>query len=262
MKGESRITRKTVKLKNPVLIAGLPGIGFVGKMAIDHLVGTMKAEHFATLYSPHFPNQVLAMKSGALKPFTMKFYAKRLGKRDYVFLRGDLQPITVEGQYEVSARILSLFGDLGGKDVIAMAGYAVGSAGEKRGIYCAGTSKKFNDEMKKAGATKLFDKIIPIVGMAGLLPALARGYGMRGACLLVETNGHNIDGHGAKALVELLARYTGQKFDTKLLEKRAAKAEAELTKMEQQARAAQQAPAPAQAVDADQTRLDATRYIR
>jgi len=262
MKGGSRITRKAVKLKNPVLIAGLPGIGFVGKMAVDHIVGTAKAEHFATLYSPHFPNQVLAMKSGALKPFTMKFYAKRLGKRDYVFLRGDLQPITVEGQYEVSARILSLFDDLGGKDVIAMAGYAVGKTDDKRGIYCAGTSKKFNGEMRKAGATKSFEKIIPVVGMAGLMPALARGYGMRGACLLVETNGSGIDGKGAKALVELLARYTGQKFDTKLLEKRAAKAEAELHKMEQQARMAQQAPAPAQAVDADQTRLDATRYIR
>lgn len=32
------IERKQVKLKNPILIEGLPGIGLVGKLAAEHMV--------------------------------------------------------------------------------------------------------------------------------------------------------------------------------------------------------------------------------
>ncbi|HLD76354.1 MAG TPA: PAC2 family protein, partial [Candidatus Norongarragalinales archaeon] len=118
-------------MKNPILVAGLPGIGFVSKLAVDHLAKTLDAERFASLYSPHFPNQVIAMKSGRLRPFTMRFYHKKMKHNDLILLRGDLQPLTVEGQYEVSAKILDYVAGLGGKYAVAMAGYAVNRVVEK-----------------------------------------------------------------------------------------------------------------------------------
>jgi hypothetical protein len=223
------------KLRNPLLIVGLPGIGYVGKLAADHVSRTLKAERFAKLISPHFPNQVIALKNGMLKPFTLRFYYKRLPKRDVVILRGDLQPLTVEGQYEVTAKILSFFSGLGGREVVAMAGYAANHRAEKPKIYCASTNKKMFNELVASGA-KPTPAIIPIVGMAGLIPGLAPLYGMRGACLLAETPGTTIDALGAKAFVEMFSKILGEKMSVSDLEQRAKKVAGLLKQVEQRAR--------------------------
>ncbi|MFA6679764.1 MAG: PAC2 family protein, partial [Candidatus Methanomethylophilaceae archaeon] len=46
-------------LKRPILIEGLPGIGNVGKITADFLASSLNAEKFASIYSEHFPPQVM-----------------------------------------------------------------------------------------------------------------------------------------------------------------------------------------------------------
>src|SRR3989344_199921 len=104
MKGKVRI-----KLKKPVLVVGLPGIGLVGKLAVEHMVKELKAEKIADLYSPHFPHQVIMLKKGTLRMLKNKFYAWRNVKKggsDVVLLVGDVQAVTSEAQYEVCGRML------------------------------------------------------------------------------------------------------------------------------------------------------------
>lgn len=247
-------------LENALLIVGLPGIGLVSKMAVDHLSRLLHAECIASIYSPHFPNQVLSLRSGRLRPFSMSFYRARIGSRDIALLRGDLQPLTVEGQYEVTGKILDYARSLGVSEVIAMAGYALTKRVEKPAVYCASTSKKLLKKFEAIGARKT-SGVVPIVGMAGLIPALARAYRMHGACLLVETPGNAIDARGAKTLLELLGKYCGKSFDTKDLEERARKAEKLLSKLESQAARARMLPAPAPA-EPEPIKKDSLNYIR
>lgn len=42
---------KKKKLKNPVLITGLPGIGLVGKLVVDYMLKESKAERIAEVHS-------------------------------------------------------------------------------------------------------------------------------------------------------------------------------------------------------------------
>ncbi|MFA6049269.1 MAG: PAC2 family protein [Candidatus Micrarchaeia archaeon] len=226
------------KLHDPLLVVGLPGVGFVSKLAVDHLVSTLKAKRFATLYSPYFPNQVVALASGRLRLFSMRFYFAKMKKRDFVFLKGDLQPLTIEGQYEVSAKALSFFSSLGGKEVLAMAGFAVNKQQESPSVFCTSTSKREYQKFLKLGAKK-GSQTVPIVGLGGLVPGLAPIFGATGACLLVETPGNTIDARGAKALVEMLGKLAGEKFNTRHLDEHAKKAEALLKGLEQQAQQAQ-----------------------
>jgi len=247
------------KLRDPLMIVGLPGIGFVSKLAVDHLVRLLDAKPFATLYSPHFPNQVLALKSGRLRPFSMRFYHARLRKRDIVLVRGDLQPLTVEGQYEVTAHVLSFFQSLGGSDVLAMAGYAVNPVPKSPSIYSFSTSKQLWTQLQKSGA-KTTSVIVPIVGMAGLVPALSKLYDLRGACLLVETPGNTVDAVGAKHLVSFLAKWLGESFDVKALDSRAKKAQVLLKRIESQAR--QEETAAIAGKSPDQLQKETQAYIR
>ena len=57
------ITKKP-KLENPLFIEGLPGIGNVGKLAVEHLVDSVKASKFAELYCKDFPPQVFINSDG------------------------------------------------------------------------------------------------------------------------------------------------------------------------------------------------------
>ena len=42
-----RYIKKKPKLNNPILIEGLPGIGNVGKLAVEHLIDSINAKKFA-----------------------------------------------------------------------------------------------------------------------------------------------------------------------------------------------------------------------
>lgn len=251
--------KKKIRAKNALLVVGLPGVGLVSKMAVDHLVHETKAEPIAALYSPHFPNQVLALKNGRLRLFSIKFYFKRFKKRDVIFLRGDLQPLTVEGQHEVCSKALAFAKECGASEVFAMAGFAVQGKKDKPNVFCSSTSKKLFEDYLKLGA-KQNHGIIPIVGMAGMLPALSKLFGMTGACLLVETPGNAFDAQGAKTLIVLLEKKTGEKFDTKKIDAHAARAEKMLGKMEAQAQ--QQQTTLAQPAVPETPGRDALRYIR
>jgi len=229
-------------MAKPVLIVGLPGIGLVSKLAADNLVKSLKARRFATLYSPHFPNQVLALKNGRLRLFSMKFFHAKVGKRDVIALKGDLQPLTVEGQYEVSAKVLEFAKSLGCVEVLAMAGYATSGMPQKPRVFATSTSKKMLSHLMKSGCS-LSPNIVPIVGMAGMVPAIAPMYGIDGACLLVETPGPIADANGSKALTEVISRLLGGKVDTAQLSKRAEKASRLIAQFERQAAKAGAAPA-------------------
>ncbi len=226
--------RRQVKPDKPILIVGLPGIGFVSKLAADHMIRTTKAQHFATLYSPNFPNQVIALKSGNLKLFSMRFFYKKFKGRDAIIVKGDVQPLTVEGQYEVSARMLEFFRGMGGEEVIAMAGYAINKKSEKPAIYCASNSRSHLKYFLSQGA-KQNDAIVPIVGMAGLVPGIARLFKIRGSCLLVETQGQAIDALGATTLLELISKVVKERIDTSDLQGKAKKTEEVIKKIEEQA---------------------------
>ena len=55
-------TKKVPKLNNPVLIEGLPGIGNVGKIAIDFIVEELKAQKLCSFFLINFLILSLSMK--------------------------------------------------------------------------------------------------------------------------------------------------------------------------------------------------------
>ena len=69
-----KYVEKKPKLNNPILIEGLPGIGNVGKLAVEHLIEMTKAKKFAEIYSKDFPPQVFINPDGTIKLVNNEFY--------------------------------------------------------------------------------------------------------------------------------------------------------------------------------------------
>jgi proteasome assembly chaperone (PAC2) family protein len=65
------------KLKNPVLIEGLPGIGFVANVATLHLIRELKATRFAEIHCAAFQDLAVTTEGGGTRyPVNELYYWK------------------------------------------------------------------------------------------------------------------------------------------------------------------------------------------
>ena len=220
-----RYVTKKPKLKNPILIEGLPGIGNVGKLAVEHLIDSIDAKKFAELNSKDFPPQVFINIDGTITLVNNEFYywkAKKKNQRDLILLTGDYQGLSSQGQYELVEKILDIAEDLGAKELYTLGGYGLGHEIKDPKVLCATTDKNLVKTMKKYGA--IFKKNEPgggIVGASGLLLGIGKMRGFKGACFMGETPGYLVDPKSAKAVLKILMKITNVELNLTALEKKA-----------------------------------------
>src|SRR4030066_1875002 len=103
------ITEKP-QLHDPVLIEGLPGIGYVANIATLHLIKELKAVRFAQIFSSSFQDFAITTEDGgARSPANELYYAKHPeGGRDFIIWYGNTQALTTVGQYELVGKVLDL----------------------------------------------------------------------------------------------------------------------------------------------------------
>jgi uncharacterized protein (TIGR00162 family) len=216
---------KVPKLKDPIFIEGLPGIGNVGKLAVEHLIDSIDASKFAEIYSKDFPPQVFINPDGTIELVKNEFYywkAKKKDQRDLVLLTGDYQGLSSHGQYELVEKILDIVEELGVKEMFTLGGYGLGQDIEKPKVLCATTDVHLVKKMKKYGA--VFKKNEPgggIVGASGLILGLGKIRGLEGTCFMGETPGYLVDPKSAKAVLKILMKITNINVNLSALEKKA-----------------------------------------
>lgn len=223
---------KSPKLDAPILIEGLPGVGNVGKLAAEYLVNKLEAKKFASIYSKHFPPQVLISEDGVIRLVSNDLYYHKTGSKggnDLLILTGDYQGTSQEGQYELSGKVIELFAEMGGSRIFTLGGWSVGKIIPEPRVLGATTTPEMVEELKKVGVD--FSKEEPsggIVGAAGLLLGLGKLKGIEAACLMGETSGYFSDPKSAQALLEILVKLLKIDIDFSDLEERAKELE-ELT---------------------------------
>ena len=212
------------KLNNPVLIEGLPGVGNVGKLAADHLVDELNAVQFATIYSQFLPPQVLVDDDSVIRLVNNSLYYWKSTKpeqNDIIFLIGDFQGITPEGQYELAMAVVELAAEMGVKRIFTLGGYGLGKIVQEPRVLGAATEISIVEELAEYGLE--FSKNDPgsgIVGASGLLLGLGKLKGIEGACLMGETSGYFVDPAAAKAVLQMLTKILQVEIEyTKLVEK-------------------------------------------
>lgn len=215
------IVEKKPKLKNPICIVGLPGIGNIGRIAVGYAVHELKAKKFAELYSPYFFPFVM-IHNNAIHTLRNEFYYYKSRKgRDLILLIGDCQTYDPKGHYEVVGKILDFLKSLGCKDIITVGGFGTGKVSEKPKVYGVVTENEQIEKYKKYGINfDIGDQIGTIVGASGLLVGIGKAYGIKGIVLLGETTGFPIitDPTAAEAVLNILEKILGIKIDLGKLE--------------------------------------------
>ncbi len=218
---------KKPKLKNPVFIQGLPGIGYVGRNAAGYLVDELGAEKFAEMYSYHFPHVVLVdpNKKGLIRELKLEFFfwkAKKKGQRDLVILIGDAQSMDPKGHYLIAEKIVDVIESLGVKEIITLGGFGTGELVEDEPkVYGATVREENMAPFEKLGVKFKDTAIGQIIGAAGLVLAVAKHRKMGGVCLMGETSGMLVsDPKATEAVLKVLDGYLNLGLDFSKIEER------------------------------------------
>lgn len=178
-----------VKFKEPILIEGLPGMGNVAKITIDFMIESLNAKKIYEISSYGFPNFVFVNEKGLTELPKVEIYHKNVKGKDFFLVSGDVQPIDEESSYEFCDKILDIFQEYKGKEVVTLGGIGLEELPSSPRVYCSGTDKSAVNKFKTNGVKSAEGVVGPIVGVSGLLLGLAKTRGLRGAVLLVETLG-------------------------------------------------------------------------
>jgi uncharacterized protein len=214
-----------VALRDPVLVEGLPGVGNVGKLALDYLREKLDAKPLATFHSKLLPPQVYVSEEGLIRLVSNDLSylkAPAAGGRDLLLLGGDYQGMGPEGQYELTERVLDFCAKLGTREVYTLAGFAQGHVVERPRVLGAATNPQLVEAMKRFGV--VFSRNDPgggLIGASGLFLGLGRLFGMEGVCLMGETSGYFVDPRSAEAILKVLTQVLGLEIDFSDLEAKA-----------------------------------------
>lgn len=226
------------KLNNPILIEGLPGIGNVGKVAIDFIIDELKAKKLYEIVSYAFPHSVFINEDNLVElPMIEIYYKKFKSKRnDLLLLAGDVQPVDEVSSYEFCDRMLDMLEEFDGKEVITLGGIGLPEIPKSPRVYCTGNSKDIIKKYKSRFVyTNLYGIVGPIVGVSGLLLGLAALRDIKAVSLLAETYGHPmyLGVKGAREILKVLNQKLNLKLDLNKLKRDIEEVEEEIIKKTQ-----------------------------
>ncbi len=200
------------KLNNPILIEGLPGIGFVANITALHLINELKATKFAEIISASFQDFAVLTETGtARSPINELYYVKREdGGRDLIIWYGNTQALTTPGQYELAGKVLDLAHELGCRFVISIGGFKKEKVESTPAVYSAATDQASLKEALDLG-TKIM--VGHIFGIAGIIIGISRVRKIKGFALLVDTLGMYPDAVATKQALIMLNKFLKMNVD-------------------------------------------------
>jgi proteasome assembly chaperone (PAC2) family protein len=225
---EKKFEIKPESIKNPVILIGFPGIGFIGKLAITSIKDSIKAKEFLTIQYFDFPAQSV-VEGGYLKIPTAQLFYKPTDQEDgndFFILTATYQPQSPRGVFEFSKVFCEEMDKITGRNIkmyLSTGAMISEIVHDTPLIYVCGTDQKLVDSFLEHENTKLYEGGY-ISGANGIIPAYAgnNNFGP-GLCLLAETLPlpmMTLDPRSSKALVSLLKDYFCIEMDfSKLNEK-------------------------------------------
>ncbi|WP_459190962.1 proteasome assembly chaperone family protein [Halosimplex sp. J119] len=221
-------------LDEPVLVEGLPGVGHVGKLAVEHLLEEIDSEPVERVHSTHFPPQV-SVEDGRTELASAEFHAVQPEDgRDLLVLTGDHQAQDSEGHYGLTDTFLDVADDYGVERVFALGGVPTGELIEEYSVLGAATTDEVVDDLEAVGVEFREDEPAGgIVGVSGLLLGLGERRGFEAACLMGETSGYLVDPKSAQAVLEVLQEVVDFDVDYASLEERADEMEEVVRKIQE-----------------------------
>lgn len=229
---------KELKPTESILICGLPGIAYIGKLSADYLIRELKAELVGEIHSKFFPPYVLIRKDGVVELLRNElYYLNNTQGRDIFFFTGNAQASSPEGQYTIANMVLDQTKRLGVKSVYSIAAYLTHRPSPQPRVYGTATTPALMKTLTNHGIHPMKQGIIS--GINGLIFGLAQKKQLDGFCLLGETRGYQtpngqflLDAKAVRAVLEVLTKMLDLTVDMEPLDKQTEQMDELIKRME------------------------------
>jgi len=205
--------------KNPIIIEGFPGFGFVSTIATEFLIKHLGAKRIGKISSTKLTPMVAIHNSEIVDPLEV-YYDK---KNNIIILRA-LANIS-GAEWEIAGMLIELAKKLKAKEVIGIEGVASEALGKESKVYYFTNQKKGKFEQMKV---ENFKNGV-VVGVTGVL--LLKEKEIPLSCVFVDANPAMPDSRAAGEVVKVLDNYLGLKVDYKPLMKAAEEFEGKLKEL-------------------------------
>jgi len=210
------------KIKSPIMIEGLPGMGNVGKIVVDYMIENLHAKKFCEIYSHRFPNSVFVNEENLIELPKIELYYKNIKDKSFIFLSGDIQPIEETSCYEFCEIILDIFQKFKGKEIITVGGIGMPEQPLHPKVFSTANNKEIIIKYKNKNVnSQLYGIVGPIIGVSGLLLGLSKERKIPAISFLAETFGHPayLGVKGAKEILKNLNQDLKLNLNLKILDK-------------------------------------------
>jgi len=220
------------EFRDPILVQGLPGLGYVGKISAEFLAEHLSTVHFAELYSSYLTLQdgnlgINIMNDGDFDLPKYDFYAYTDTIPNLILLTGNIQPISW-GQFELCDEVISFVERFGCKSVVAVGGYHTAVTKDRGEVYAVIDGSSFRGKLQDSSVKMTSGG--QITGACGLILGLARQRGMSCLGLLGATHVNYPDAVAAKSMGKTLALLFGLSVDYDELDSAMASIESRMKK--------------------------------
>lgn len=210
------------ELTDPVLVEGLPGVGNVGKLVVEHLLEEGEATLVCRILSEHFPPQVTVDRASTATLPAAEIHHVTIGDCDLLTLSGDHQAVTPMGHYRLTSAVLDIAAEFAVERVFALGGVPTGEMQETPAVIGTVSRAEIKSELEPLGVE--FREQEPsggIVGVSGLLLGIGAERDLDVACLMGETSGYLVDPTSAQAILRILEDAIDFSVEYERLESRA-----------------------------------------
>ncbi len=213
------------KVTNPIFVEGLRGVGHVGLLASNHLIGELDFEKVTDIYSTHFSEPLSRGKSPGVvysEDGTVKLHFNELfysSEHDLFVYKGLYQGDYCEYYYRHANLIIDFCEEFDVECVYTLGGLGTGVEREEPETRAVITRPNQASQLKPYTKIQKGKENRPaITGISGLLIGLAEKNGMEAVSFLGETHGSYPDAKAAKSVLETLTGILGIDLDLSKLD--------------------------------------------
>ncbi len=213
-----RIEFTDEKPKNPIIIEGFPGFGFVSTIATEYLIKHLDAKPIGRIVSDKILPIAAVHKNEVIYPLEI-FYDK---KTNIIIV----QAVTpVEGlEWRLADAIVNLAKEVNAKEIIGLEGVASQEEIKNANVFFYANKEEKRKSLSNIKIKPLQEGII--IGVTGAL--LMKTGDVPFSCFFVETHTGLPDNKAAAKLVQVLNNYLGLTIDPKPLVEKAKEVEDKL----------------------------------
>ncbi len=201
------------KVKNPLIVIGLPGTGLVGSVAAAHMIDALNLEFGGYISSDEFA-PLAAIHNYTPMPAARIHFSK---EHNLIVILSEMS-IPVSASNELADGIYAFSKSVGARGIISLGGITLKEGGND--IYIISSDRKaMNDIINKKIAKPIREGAT--TGVTGLLLTMGTLMKFSVITLLAESSEDYLDPNAASKVLKALSNITGLKIDTTKLDKEA-----------------------------------------